>query len=172
MTVTPPEPIEDTKVWPLLMQMVDCLCAELAASPGGTPCYCGVVPGQVPSMDFCDCLDASACGMGWVRLDTAYPSTVFPQQQTAARNCRTPLALSIQVGVTRCVPGLDAAGNPPDAVEQAEAVRIQMGDMLAARRAIVCCLGDHPAHMLGRYTPLGPLGNCAGGFWVASVQVM
>lgn len=164
----PVDPIVDP-IYPLLTALADCLCVELDTSPGGPPCFCGVVPAALVAMDFCDC-GGTACGMGWVRLDTLYPSRRFADPTTDAR-CGDPLALRVQVGVTRCLPGMDAAGNPPGVVEQSEAVRVQTGDLLAARRAIECCWSDRTV-LLGAYIPVGPQGDCGGGFWTATVQVL
>lgn len=168
---SPPDPpTEDTLVLPLLSSMVDCLCEELAASYGPDPCFCGLVPAALVAMDFCDCGGIS-CGMAWVRLDSIYPSRRFADQTTDAR-CGDPLAVRINVGVTRCLPGPDARGNPPDAVAQAEAVAVQMADMAAMRRAVACCLPQSTKYVLGTYQPLGPSGNCGGGVWTVTVQVM
>lgn len=166
----PAEPVEDTQVAPILYALVDCLETELDATPGGPPCFVGVVPGANVAMDFCDC-DASGCGMGYVRLDTVYPSTQFPIQDTTAR-CTAPLAARVAVGVTRCLPTMDDSGNAPTVLQQAQAVQNQMADMMAARRAIACCLDPAVPYMLGAYTPVGPYADCGGGFWLVTFQVM
>lgn len=162
--------IPDLLIYPLLTSLADCLCVELALSPGGEPCFCGVVPASLVAMDFCDCAGALRCGMAYVRLDTVFPSRRFPDQTTDAR-CTDPLAARVHIGVTRCLPGMDTRGNPPGVVEQSEAVRVQMGDMAAIRRTIECCFDDGRAVLLGAYTPVGDQGNCGGGFWSATVQV-
>lgn len=165
-------PAEDTIIAPYLYLLSDCLCSALDDTPGGVPCFCGVVPGANVAMDYCDCgSTARACGMAWVRLDSLYPSRVFPQPATEANACRDPLAARIQLGVTRCLPGMDARGNPPSVAAQAEAVRVQMADMAAMRRAASCCFTSG-LFLLGQYTPIGPTGNCGGGQWTVTVQVM
>lgn len=164
-------PVDDQQIAPLLYTMAECLCEQLAGTPGGAPCFCGVMPAALVPMDFCDCATANRCGMGYVRLDSLYPSRVFANPDIDAR-CGSPLAARIAVGVTRCLPDMDARGNPPGVDQQTEAVRYQMADMMAARRAIACCLDPATKYVLGAYTPVGPAGGCGGGQWLVTVQVI
>src|SRR5262245_40896524 len=141
---TPPiaPPLPDTHVLPVAYALLDCLCVEVAASPGGEPCFCGLVPGSSVAMDWCDCSAGSdRCGMAYVRLDTIYPSARFPLPMGEPGNCAVKMAARFQVGTFRCVPVADGDGrNPPSAEAQSAAVEIQLGDMAAIRRAIDCCL--------------------------------
>jgi hypothetical protein len=162
---------DDTKVAPIMYALADCLCEQLASTPGGSPCFCGVMPASLVPMDFCDCQTERACGMAWVRLDALYPSVQFPVQDLEAL-CGSPLAARLAVGVTRCLPTIDERGNPPDVAAQTMAVQVQMADMMAARRAIACCAAEYTRMILGLYTPIGPAGGCGGGFWTATFQVM
>lgn len=165
----PVAPTMDTLVYPGLETLAACLCEELATSLGGVPCFCGVVPGRIVPMDFCDCA-TTGCGMAWVRLDAMFPSRAFPTQTTDAR-CNDPLASRIELGVTRCLPGMDAQGNPPGVVEQSNAVAVQMADAMAMRRAIACCYGPNSKdYVLGTYQPVGPQGSCGGGTWTFTLR--
>lgn len=173
MSAPAPEPVEpileDQWILPVAQRLSECLCTELERSPGGTPCFCGVVPGANVAMDFCDCT-GTPCGMAYVRIHEVYPSRRFPQPSPDLNNCNDPLAVTFEIGITRCLPGMDDQGEPPDAVAQFEAVRIQTGDMAAIRRTVVCCF-DGKA-ILGRWRGLGPAGNCGGGVWPVTVPLM
>jgi hypothetical protein len=161
---------DDSLVYPKMLELVECLCAELAQTPGGNPCFCGVVPGSMAAMDFCDCdAGAGGCGMAWVRLDQIWPSNHFPAQSLRDINCSFGLAAHLEVGVTRCISGMDARGRPPGVVQQAADVAKLMADMAAVRRAILCCF-DPKRAALGVWRPLGPTGNCAGGIWYVTFQ--
>lgn len=165
-----PTAVSDTAVFPILTMLASCLCEQVEATIGGLPCFCGVVPGRFLPMDFCDCF-GSGCGMAFVRLDSVVPSVAFPNASPTP-SCSDPLAVRIEVGVHRCLPGMNEAGEPPDVAAQDEAVAIQMADMMAIRRAIKCCWqSSSKDYLLGPYTPSGPDGNCGGGSWIVTARV-
>ncbi len=155
-------------VWPRLTALRDCLCE--AANP--QLCQCTVLPGELVSIDYCTECSGGVCGQGWVRLESAFPSTVFPMQDTDAtlgRSCGKVLAITVELGMVRCAPVGDAQGNPPS-TDQWEAASIQqMTDMAAMRTAIQCCF-PHELTVLGAYTPVGPAGGCVGGHWSVAVS--
>ena len=158
----------DDPTFPILAELAHCLCAEVALSPGGATCFCGIIPGQLMPMDFCNCgSEAEPCGQAFVQLDSLFPSTRLPAQVNDHTSCNAPLAMEVKVGVYRCLPGLDGEGNPPDESQQLEAQRIAGGDMWAAYRAMHCCLNQHRRMdaLIGRFQPLGPAGDCGGGYW-------
>lgn len=164
--------IEDTHALPIMDALVDCLSVELARSPGGLPAFCGVVPGALVTMDYC----GPGCpGMAWVRLDGDQPSSRFPNPGGSVSSATDPTALRLQMGVTRCVATSEATGEPPSAEEQAEDVRVQLGDYAAMRRAVLCCYGtgrQARPYVLGAYLPIGPQGGCGGGAMTVTVQVL
>lgn len=165
MSEIPPEGyIDDTLIWPIMVQMRDCLCetlTERGLMPGN--CFCGIVPGQQATWDY-------QSGMAWVRLASTVPSAIFPAQSFALNNCGTTLAAELEVGVLQCTPGPDASGNPPDQDQQFEAARLQVASMAAVRDAILCCADSSDLDLiLGGYDPQGPNGNLVGGTWTVSV---
>jgi len=164
---------DDTLAFPLAVELLGCLCAEMPDTVGGDVCWCGLLPGQLVPMDYCQC-EGTNCGQAWVRIVSVYPSQQFPRQSIDYRSCADPLAVELNAGVFRCFPGLDENLHPPTVDQQLEAVRVQMSDQAAIRRAIQCCFGTdkkRPA-ILGRYTPLGPAGDCGGGYWAVTVQAL
>lgn len=167
--VAEPVVLEDGLAYPLASAMLACLCSELATTPGGEACECSLIPGATVAMDWCGC-GGSGCGMAWVRVDSVFPSDSFPNPASAPRNCEGPFAVRLHVGVFRCLPVMDASGNPPSAAAQTEATRIALGDMAGALRAIRCCL---PARrlVLGQWVSVSA-GDCGGGFWPVTVQVV
>jgi hypothetical protein len=162
--VPPDDYVEDTDIWPLMVSLSECLCAELTARgllPGD--CFCGIVPGQQATWDY-------SAGMAWVRMDGTVPSAAFPAQSFSLNNCGTTLAAEIEVGVVQCTPGPSSDGSPPTRAQQYESTRLQLATMAAMRTAILCCADASDMDMiLGEYTPQGPNGNLVGGTWRVSV---
>lgn len=152
-----------------LLALATCLCAEITDHPV-TPdvCFCGVVPGEETAYDYTgDC--TNACGMAWVRLVTAYPSTVIGEASGQPGNCSHMLGMDVEVGILRCIEGPDEQGNPPSPDQMLAASMWQWEDMTTIRRAILCCQGSKD-FLLGAYVPIGPQGNLVGGSWTVSMQ--
>lgn len=163
--------IDSRALWPLMLQLSSCLCTELERSYGGPTCFCGVLPGLNIPADFCNC-STSGCGQAWVRLNNVFPSGQFPNPSPGPTSCSDPLAARLDMGVMRCVPGIDAAGHMPDEIVQAEAVHVQTSDVASIYRAIECCLPTNRRDwIIGQYLPIGPLGNCGGGAVAVTVRL-
>jgi hypothetical protein len=162
---------EDTTVYPTMVTLAGCLCTELAAAGGPTPCFCGLVPGGEVAIDCgCDDPQCNGNGMAWVRLAQVFPSSQFPFPDSTAATCATTLAYVLEVGVSRCVPVGDDAGNPPSLDEQLATVRLQTSDMQAMRRAIQCCVATKDtSYVLGNYQPMNSSGGCGGGVWTVTI---
>jgi hypothetical protein len=163
MSEVPPEVYtEDETIWPLMVQLSQCLCETLTARglmPGD--CFCGVLPGDQVAHDY-------GSGQAWVRLTGIYPTTTFPQIDNTLRgSCSAALGATLEVGVMQCAPGLGALGSLPDEADQFEATRLQMATMRAMRQAIVCCGIEEM--VLGQYSPQGPQGLLVGGTWLVDV---
>lgn len=146
--------------------LLSCLCSQVALTPGGATCFCGMVPGTQPPMEFCSPCDSDVCGMAWLRLARIFPSNRFPTPVLEANGCKAPLAYEWQMGVWRCMPTMDTDGNPPGEAAQAMAAAVLIGDAQAMYQALVCCLDKLPRELaVGQYTPVGPFGGCGGGTW-------
>ena len=168
--------VEDFQVYPLMVALAGCLCEELRDAGLPATCSCSVVPGPMAVLDACGGCGATkgACGgQAWVRLDRAYPSSTFPQQDTEGASCVSPLVYAIEVGLARCTPigkSNSVSGySPPSTAQYLDAVRLQTADMQAMKRAIQCCLrtGDYGERefALGQYMPITPAADCGGGVW-------
>lgn len=144
-----------------------CLTAQLAPVCGGV----ALIPGQQAYPDSCGCGN-DGCGQAWVRLDSLYPSKQFPVQDISPTNCGSPLAAVIEVGVLRCVPTLTAGGTPPTVVALTQAAIDAAADTSAMLEALACCpeVQERP-HILGRYAARDA-GDCGGGVWTITVQMM
>lgn len=151
---------EDEFAWPLLVALADCLCQEIETSELPDVCFCSVLPGPEPPLDYCH------KGQAWVRLVQEFPSAQFPLPDEQA-TCDSPLAAQIEVGISRCAPQGKSATVPPTAEQQFEATRLQMADKAAMRRAIQCCASDRE-HVLGFYTPSEVTGDCISGTWLVT----
>ena len=153
--------VEDDAIWPLMVQMQQCLCetlTERGLMPGD--CFCGILPGDSAIWDF-------QSGAAYVRLVDVYPSTTFPAANTnPGTSCAAMLVATLEVGLTQCIP-INADGSPLTQVQQMEVSRHQMAGMRAVQQAIACC--DIPLVVLGTYTPVGPQGGLVGGFWQINV---
>lgn len=161
---------EEKVIYPTMIELAACLCTELAAAGGPELCYCGPVTGEV-SLDYCGgSCDGEGCGgQAWVRFVDAFPSSEFPSASVSLANCKVPLAFNIEVGVARCAPSGEAnavSGFVGPTLEQnVEALRIQMSDLAAMRRAIQCCFGNSDAdYIMGIYQGINVnTGGCLGG---------
>lgn len=162
---------EDTLIYPLLTKLTDCLCTELVASGLEAACQCSLVPGVGPSLDFCaEGCDGGCPGQAWVRLLRAFPSATFPAQDALA-TCFDLLAFEVEVGVARCLPLGDSRGNPPQTQELFNTARLQLADMAAMRRAILCCFtGTDIDHVLGNFEPTFGSGGCLLSTWSLVVR--
>lgn len=177
MTIAMPAPvridrsIDDMEIMPILDSALACLCAALENSPGGSPCFCSVVPGDQVAMDYVDCDNDEPCGMAWVRLDQSFVgssiyNSVYARTALNVARCVPMLSHRVQMGVIRCMRGMDEEGNPPDELANHEAARIQMGDYAAILRSLNCCFpyDKRREFLFERYIPYGPTGNAVGGY--------
>lgn len=170
---------EDTSVYPALVDLAACLELEFTAAELPHPCEIQVLPGQVVSFDYCgnEGCGINGCenGQAWVRLVSIQAvvrqSTTASTSGVAFTSCRGDYIFQLEMGVTRCISGLDPSGNPPSTEELLESTRFQLADMDAMRRAITCCFatdrgwGDARGVQVDSYTPVGPEGGCVGGYW-------
>lgn len=157
---------DDTTAWPGVQALIECLCTEMVNSGLGPLCLCSPLPGSQIALDY------GAEGMAWVRVAGAWPSANFPNPDPGGRGaCTSPLAIQLEVGAARCAPSLGDDGELPTLSEQFEVTRLQLADMAAMRRAILCCdLANNGRVALGAYTPAGPQGGVVWGTWTVWVE--
>jgi hypothetical protein len=156
--------------WPRLLDLAGCLRDTIDQLGLPEPCFTAVLPGAEVAMDYCGpCgADDDKCGMAWVRLVEAFPSLNFPNQDTSLSACSAPLAYTVELGIARCIPVGDDAGNPPDWTELMAAAQLQVADGRAMRMSLACCYGQK-GWVLGTYRSWGPQGGCVWGTWEAWV---
>jgi len=160
--------VEDRIAWPVVIKLADCLCTELVDAGLPPTCICSPMPGEAVAADYVN----SNEGMAWVRVNSVYPSAVFPAQDQSASGCLMPMAVQLEVGVLYCAPVTEGrSNNPPGLSQLFDSTRLQMAAMAAMLRAIECCLGATSSKFvsLGPYTPLGPDGGVVGGSWSVTV---
>jgi len=148
-----------------LADLFDCLCTEVnLVHP---VCSCALLPGQAVAWDYCgECGDK--CGQAWLRLMRVYPYDVWPDPATGGK-CTSPLAMEVEIGVVRCIPALGEGGELPDIADIELSTMLQIADMWAMYRAIVCCKSSFKSPQT--YEAVGPLGGCVGGTWRAILAV-
>ena len=160
--VAPPLAIFDT-----LTDLVACWTEQITKDGLPQPCFLGVIPGDAAVASYGagdDCGDL--CGMGWVRMVTAYPASGLGEPNDREGNCSSGIGWTLEMGMLRCVDVGDDMGNPPPAGEQERSARLQIEDMITMRRAVYCCDAIPNRDVsLGAYTPAGPMGGLVGGTW-------
>ncbi len=125
------------------------------------------VPGQVTTADWCQ----AQCSQVYLRLDNMFRSQVsFPNPDNTPDTCGSVMAAVWHLGVWRCVHGLDGQGYPPPVEAQTEDAVQLLDDTCRLRSAAAAFIANDlvsgkGATLLGRWTPMGPMGNCAGGYW-------
>jgi hypothetical protein len=163
--------VEDFRIYPALVRLAGCLCAEIEASGLPSPCFCGVVEGTEANLDCGSCEDG--CGAAWVRLGDGFP-TLDGTTLDPTATCLSQFAFTVEVGITRCFnPFSDSEGHGQGVAEHLEATRTQLADMAAMLRAINCCFANgEETYNLGQYSPLPFSGGCGGGTWTLVVQAV
>lgn len=143
--------------------MAACLCAEVNAD--NSLCFCGIIVGDAPYDVSGEC--GGKCGQAWVRLVGAYPQASLGEADLTDNNCRKALGLDLEIGVMRCFP---VSEDPPSEAELLLVSDQQVADMLAMRKAILCC-DAFDGVILGNYEPIGPEGEggLVGGIWQFAV---
>lgn len=173
------QPIDDGDVLPVMYELLACMRTAFDRAPAGPPCSCTLLPGDDVPMDYCDCEGGMSCGQAWVRLDTSTEASsvynsVYARTALQTGRCVTMLTHRLELGSRRCIPGMSADGSPPTDDQMMEAVRLQMGDYAAIRRALDCCftLSRRREWLFDRYFPFGPMGNCVGGLVNISFRIV
>lgn len=160
------EPALAAVPWPTeqVLGLASCLCREF-----DDLCFCGVLAGAFPVLDYCQACEGGNCGQAWVRLVTVLP-TADTTGGVAFNPCNTPLEATIEVGVARCAPGPDDDGDAPTMADQLSAAALQIEDMSKALRAIRCCdaYGSRDFTIV-QWQPFGPEGGCMGGAWAITL---
>lgn len=118
-----------------------------------------------------DCEEGEAyCSQAWVRVD----GMEFQTSESWANKCGGQIALTIEVGVLRCV-DVPEDGEAPTATDVAAAALQAMEDMYTIHCAAM--KEDDPEDELWidiesqQWTPSGPLGGQAGGVWTFRVTI-
>lgn len=157
----------DVGVWPAITKLASCLCLEVDAAGLPDLCFCGVMPGGEASFE----LVTPEKGVAWVRLDSAWPSTSFPEQ-LAEPGCAFDMAYTVEIGVAYCAPvAQDRRGAVPAGLAlQFDSAMVQTAALAVMRHAIQCCFGAHGKDVLiGQYAPFGPAGGVVGGTWDVTI---
>lgn len=153
---------EDARIWPVLVELLDCYKSELVKRGLDADCQVTLSPGLGVDMG----IDGDK---GWVRLASIVPSTTFPIQDQTTVACSMPYAASVELGMARCIriPETDVLTE----LENADYVRLQMADWAAMRSAVDCCMRKAGfVVVVGAYQPFGPDGGMYGGVLTASVS--
>lgn len=143
-------------------------CIETTFEDEGRPevCFNGIITGDGVTAAWVDDCSNDLCGMTWVRLVNAYPSSSPGRQDQGTNNCASGIGIEIEVGVLRCT-NVSVEDAEVEEGEALQATSDVLADMFALRKAISCCVGVPSSDMvLGNWTPMGPLGGLVGGSWL------
>ena len=166
--MTAPPIVLPNRVATVLTDLSICLCAQIEIDGLPPTCFCGVMPGAEVAMDYAGDCD-SVCGMAWVRLIAAYPSSSIGAASERPGNCAMGIGFDIEMGIVRCL-DVGESGEPPTPESMAESALLQSADMMAMWRAVICCNGSKD-WMMGQYQPYGPEGALVGGMFQIAVTV-
>jgi hypothetical protein len=151
-----------------------CVIEALDQTPAGAPCrQCTLYPSSQIPWDNCGPCEHDCDGQVALAITGVYGSDSFPRPLNGAswRKCNHRYEIvRFVVQVTRCLPGVDEAGNPPEcSAELVAAVRLE-NDRTATRQAIACCLAAAnlarpylvSEWVIGETTTLPESGGCGG----------
>lgn len=155
---------DDTTIYPIMNDLLDCVQVELTKRDINIPCKIALESGELAIADFSEkCSDQL-----WVRLDSGFPSTTFPQvDESVSGGTVPPMAYILEVGILRdFVPEDD--GVPTDD-ERNQVARALLADMTAIRIAICKCLSAaNRDFLLGTFSS-SYLGFGTSGAWSVTV---
>ncbi|KGI79383.1 hypothetical protein IL38_24105 [Actinopolyspora erythraea] len=170
------QPIIDRLIAPVMLELRDCLCRELARTVAGPVCRCYLDHGpNPPIMDGCqcECWGTSESGEpwhgngdGWVRLVKTDPDTGqgarSPLGAAGAAACPLGWVATLEIGAYRCVE-LPEDGAPPSGDTLTAMSLMLASDRAAMERTLACCdaLAEASAESSG-YLPARQ-GGCGGG---------
>jgi len=167
----------DPAVMPLADELLACLKQEIE-KVDNPPLYVQHRTGAVVDHLLSSNEDECCSGLAWVRVVTFYPSSgTFPaQDETPPPKGITAWAVTLEMGVIRCMPTPSEHSIPTEAQWQA-ATQANMDDAAAMRRAL-CCFGELPEgrgrvkNMLpAPWLPIDISGGCTGGVMTVTVKV-
>lgn len=165
--------ISDPMVMPIAEQLLECFAVELdkvETPPAAVQYMAGIAPFADVSQHENQCCN----GLGWVRVDSFFPSSVtFPaQDETPQAKGVSAWAIVLELGVFRCAPTPDQ-NSIASGADWLAVVQQTMDDAAAMRRAL-CCLEDElrgrQRVLPGQWQPLDVQGGCAGGFMTVTVR--
>lgn len=146
---------------PPVDDVLDVVVSRLAQTSGGAVARGEVISGDtVPADDCC-------AGLAWVRVANMYPTDGGFEPLAELRAQPPAWAIVIEAGVLRCAPQMGAQGQPPTADAIATAADRDKEDRNALILALTCDLPERlpgVPQLIGPWTPMGPDGDCQGGF--------
>lgn len=161
--MTQPDPVRlDRLVAPVLVEIRECLCAELDSTEFGPVCECCIRHSEVRvPMDACDCDCGGGTGQAWVRL-VSLVADLGGLPVSAAGPCGgVRWIATIEVGVYRCTPTHQPDGTPVSCEQRESDALKLLGDAAALRRVANCCEAAEYREQ-ANLQPVGPSGHCAG----------
>jgi len=162
----------DPSVLPIATSLLTCLEDALQDMPD-PPAKVSLRVGVQTELLLSQTADECCEGVAWVRLVAVYPSSNFPNPDTAWSSCG-PLqwAAILEMGVARCAPTPDE-NEIPSADEWNALAEAVLGDAAAMRRAL-CCFADLEAdrmYLPGLWQPLPVEGGCVGGVQTVTIAI-
>lgn len=170
--MTTPAPLVDQLVDPLLLELRDCLCAELTRSPFGPVCRCYLVHAFTTPIDdgcACECESDGQTGVGEarVRLVSLEPdsASIGPGPQACAAGWQA----VVEFTTARCVP-VPEDPQEPLPVETLTKTALDLGgDRAAMLRVLSCCQALRDRDIMVEFLSPRGQGDCLG--WLMQFRV-
>lgn len=173
----------DPMIMPILSAMLSCLTSLEPIWPNAPAAY-QLRSGNTFVASADSAMDECCSGIAWVRMGPSYPTDDFPIQKTTVENgTETDWAISVEIGVQRCIPtqGDDGVmGSVVTGAQHLAAVQQEADDAYMLRLA-ACCLRDgytytngqkmgNSGMIIGVQTPLENSGPCGGIMLLVTVR--
>lgn len=163
----------DVAVWPLLVQALACLQANVA-SLESPPKYVQIRPGIAFTAGLSQLEDECCEGSAWIRVVSITPTDDFPSAAGVGNCSPMALAVDLELGILRCAPTRSnvSADQIVTSTQWQDAARLVMNDAAALRRTACCiaALDDVGNFMIGAWTPQQVEANCMGGTMSMTIQ--
>lgn len=170
--MTTPAPLVDKLVDPLLLQLRDCLCAELARAPLGPVCRCYLTHAFATPVDdgcSCECGEPGQTGVGEARVRLASLEPDSASLGPGPQACPSGWQAVIEFTTARCVPVPEDPTVPLPAETLNQTALDLGGDRAAMLRVLACCAALRDRDIAVEFLSPRGQGDCQG--WLMQFRV-
>lgn len=159
--------VDDHVFLPRLQRLCDAVSKALAEAGGPKLAISTLWTGtEMPPLGT---MGGEECGAMWVSPGQILPTVSFPIPDEGESSCSTSRMMTVSIGVARCMPRpSDTRGVVADAQDVFDSIRLQMSDMEAVRRGVLCSYVNEDEDFLASlesWTPIQDTASTVGGVW-------